>query len=156
MANQYSDLYSDDLVDKIIDLMSNSHKSIRACCTECGISYNAFKQWIKPTSPTFHDYALTQYTQGKDEQKQYMFEEINRLTYRMAELLEDGSIDPQIASAAVSALRVQVDALKWELSKLDPKKYGDKLDVTSDNKAITIPMTREQALANRNRLHNEV
>lgn len=33
--------------------------------------------------------------------------------------------------------RLQVDARKWMLGKMQPKKYGDKLDLTSDGKSIT-------------------
>ncbi|MGL5735469.1 MAG: hypothetical protein ACRCYS_11435 [Beijerinckiaceae bacterium] len=32
--------------------------------------------------------------------------------------------------------RLMVDALKWQAGKLRPKKYGDKLDLTTDGKAI--------------------
>lgn len=35
------------------------------------------------------------------------------------------------------AIRVQVDALKWAASKMNPKVYGDKLDVTSDGDKVT-------------------
>ena len=39
----------------------------------------------------------------------------------------------------VNRSRIKIDARKWVLSKMQPKKYGDKLDVTSDNKAIALP-----------------
>jgi len=40
--------------------------------------------------------------------------------------------------------RLKIDALKWSLSKLNPKKYGEKLDVTSkDEKLNNIPKTLE-------------
>lgn len=45
---------------------------------------------------------------------------------------DDGKID----SAWVALQRLKIDAKKWELSKMFSKKYGDKVDVTSDNKAI--------------------
>lgn len=32
--------------------------------------------------------------------------------------------------------RLQVDTIKWAISKLKPKKYGDKLDITSDNEKL--------------------
>jgi hypothetical protein len=32
--------------------------------------------------------------------------------------------------------RLRIDARKWVVSKMCPKKYGDKLDITTDNKAI--------------------
>ena len=35
--------------------------------------------------------------------------------------------------------RLRVDARKWALGKMNPKKYGDKLDVTSGNKALSLP-----------------
>lgn len=33
--------------------------------------------------------------------------------------------------------RLKIDARKWVLSKLAPKKYGDKIDVTSDGEKLT-------------------
>lgn len=40
--------------------------------------------------------------------------------------------------------RLKIDALKWSLSKLNPKKYGEKLDLTSkDEKLNNIPKTLE-------------
>jgi hypothetical protein len=40
----------------------------------------------------------------------------------------------------VQRSRLRVDARKWLMSKLAPKKYGDKLDVTSDGNSIA-PVT---------------
>lgn len=39
----------------------------------------------------------------------------------------------------VQRSKLRIDARKWYLSKMHPTKYGDKLDVTSGNKAITVP-----------------
>ena len=36
--------------------------------------------------------------------------------------------------------RLRVDTRKWYLSKLNPKKYGDKVDVTTKGKEITNPI----------------
>lgn len=38
--------------------------------------------------------------------------------------------------AVVQRDRLRVDARKWILAKMNPKKYGDKVDLTSDNKAL--------------------
>lgn len=40
----------------------------------------------------------------------------------------------------INRSRLRVDTRKWLLSKLQPKKYGDKIDVTSDNKPLTTPV----------------
>lgn len=36
--------------------------------------------------------------------------------------------------------RLRVDARKWALAKMNPKKYGDKIDMTSDGEKINIPI----------------
>lgn len=41
---------------------------------------------------------------------------------------------------AVQRSRLKIDARKWVLSKLQPKKYGDKIDVTTDGEKITVPI----------------
>ena len=45
--------------------------------------------------------------------------------------LKEGKIDP--ASA-----RLIIDTKKWKASKYYPKMFGEKVDVTSDNKAIKV------------------
>lgn len=47
---------------------------------------------------------------------------------------EKGNSKPD--ASAVQRSRLQVDARKWIASKLAPKKYGDKLDVTSAGEKI--------------------
>ena len=32
--------------------------------------------------------------------------------------------------------RLRVDTLKWKLARMQPKKFGDKMDVTSDGQKI--------------------
>lgn len=46
----------------------------------------------------------------------------------------------QIDHAVIQRDRLRVDARKWMLSKLQPKKYGDKIDVTSDGEKISSPI----------------
>lgn len=46
---------------------------------------------------------------------------------------ETGKIDP----AWVNLQRLKIDAKKWELAKLMPKKYGDKLEVESNVKQVS-------------------
>jgi hypothetical protein len=37
----------------------------------------------------------------------------------------------------VARSKLQIDARKWKASKLAPKKYGDKMDLTTDGEKIT-------------------
>lgn len=55
--------------------------------------------------------------------------------HKIDELVDDmksGKLDYQIG-------RIELDARKWLASKFLPKQYGDKVDVTSDNKALPTP-----------------
>jgi len=36
----------------------------------------------------------------------------------------------------VQRARLKIDVIKWQLSKEEPRKYGDKMDVTSDGQAL--------------------
>ena len=62
---------------------------------------------------------------------------------------EDGSVTSLPNKEHMARSRLRVDTRKWYLSKVLPKKFGDKLDVTSGDKpiqgnAITfIPMNNE-------------
>lgn len=52
------------------------------------------------------------------------------------ELMED--IPDQVED--VQRARLKVDVLKWQLSKEEPKKYGDKLDMTTNGKDLPTPI----------------
>jgi hypothetical protein len=53
----------------------------------------------------------------------------------VAQRTESGLLDPQAA-------RVAISAYQWRASKLKPKKYGDKLDVTTDGQPLTVQVVR--------------
>jgi hypothetical protein len=48
----------------------------------------------------------------------------------------------------VQRARLKVDVLKWQLSKEEPKKYGDKLDHTTDGKAMPTPILNLNSINN--------
>ena len=59
---------------------------------------------------------------------------------------ETGKIDP----AWVALQRLKIDSKKFEVAKLAPKKYGEKLDITSDNQKIDVqPIFNINPLANK-------
>lgn len=88
-------------------------QSLRKACEAAGVAHNTFLLWVD------QDEALAdQYTRARA-----------RLLDVQAEELEE--IGDQAASAetavAVAGLRLKSDNRKWLLSKLAPKKYGDKV-----------------------------
>lgn len=68
-----------------------------------------------------------QYAKAKDAQAELMFDEL-------LEIADKGNMDDS------NRARLRVDTRKWYLSKVLPKKYGDKLDMTTDGKPFTVNM----------------
>lgn len=59
-----------------------------------------------------------------------------------AEVIASETIDiSDSKSTDVNRDRLRVDTRKWILAKLHPKKYGDKIDMTSDGKPINQSIT---------------
>ncbi len=52
------------------------------------------------------------------------------------DIIKDSEGNEIVNHNVIQRDRLRVDARKWLLSKLAPKKYGDKLDITTDNKPI--------------------
>ena len=98
------------------------------------ISSSTFFKWIDSDEEKAKQYARA--LQLRAEAK---FESIEE------DYSEKPKIDPEtgrIDTGWVQLQRLKIDAKKWELGKLNPKKYGDKIDITSGNKPInnTIPL----------------
>jgi len=87
--------------------------SLRAICAEAGMPDRAtFNGWRKLT-PELEK----QYAQAREDQKDTFFEE----------LVHIADTEPDAAKA-----RNRMDARKWAWSRMDPKRFGDKLQHTGD------------------------
>lgn len=89
---------------------------------------NTFFEWID-SSPEF----TNQYVRAINLRAEYKFDSIEQ------DYLEEPPIDPttgRIDPAWVNLQRLKIDAKKWELSKMFPRKYSEKMDITSDGEKI--------------------
>jgi hypothetical protein len=91
-------------------------QSLRKCCEAVGISSGTFLRWVD-ADPELQE----QYTRARA-----------RMLDAQAEDLEEIGDQAATAESAVevAGLRLKSDNRKWLLSKLAPKKYGDKLDLS--------------------------
>lgn len=55
---------------------------------------------------------------------------------------------PFTGSNVIQRDRLRVDSRKWILSKLEPKKYGDKLDIDANVQQTIIPLLNVDPLSN--------
>jgi hypothetical protein len=97
-------------------------------------SRRKFYDWIRDDESMRERYA-----RACELRADAIFEEIFDIadeTSRDTIITEKGEIPN---SEWINRSRLRVDARKWALSKMNPKKYGDKLDVTSGNKPMAMP-----------------
>lgn len=98
---------------------------------------------IIPSMPTFMEWLeedkemANQYARGMAVRQELLFEEILTIADKQGEdVIEtpDGQI---INHNVIQRNRLQVDARKWMLGKMNPKKYGEKTDITTNGKEIS-------------------
>lgn len=119
---------------KIFDIISNG-QSLRKALEQVKMSSATFFEWIDKDSDK-----AKQYARACEDRADMIFEEILEIADKQdSDVIEiDGNIVTN--HNVINRSRLQVDARKWALSKMNPKKYGDKLDITSDNTRLNIPL----------------
>lgn len=132
MAGQPT-LYSLEIAEKICTLISTSTLGTKRLCEEnewmpC---YATIKNWLKT-----HEAFLAMYTRAKDDQADILVEEMLEIADNKTEDIISGQFGDSGNSVAVQRARLQIDTRKFIASKLKPKKYGDKLDLTTDGKEL--------------------
>ncbi len=125
--------YTQELADKICAKIAQG-KSLRTICLDeylpgCATIFN----WLR-TKKEF----LEQYERAKEAGSEAMAEDILDFSDDALNLAQN--VDPKAAGAVVQAARLQVDTRKWLMSKMKMKKYGDKLDMTTNGKDLPIPI----------------
>lgn len=95
--------------------------SLRTACKAIGVPPSTFILW------TQGDAALAeQYARAREALIEQIAEDILEIADAPVGTTDNGSTD----SGAVQKQRLQVESRKWLLSKLAPKKYGDKIENT--------------------------
>ena len=125
--------YSEDKFNDIIAFIEDG-LSLRKAAIKVGISTRSFYNWIEKDVELQQQYARATISRADS-----IFEEI-------LDIADDSSGDKKYTengevmdSEYVQRSRLRVDARKWAVSKMNPKKYGDKyeVDATITNKLPT-------------------
>jgi hypothetical protein len=127
--------YTKDLADKICLKIATSSQGLSSICEYEDIAVSTVFEWLKDKKEFSEQYA-----RAREAQADFLADEIIELadTYRKTEIeyhSTEGSSTTTQDNVARSKL--QIDARKWKASKLAPKKYGDKVDVTSAGEKLT-------------------
>tara|TARA_A100000164_G_C21820725_1_gene730218 strand:+ start:494 stop:955 length:462 start_codon:yes stop_codon:yes gene_type:complete len=93
-------------------------------------------QWLNAEHKNYDKEFFNNYVRAREEFADTVFEDIlniaddNREDIRMT---ENGAV---VNHDNIQRSRLRVDARKWVLARMKPKKYGDKIDVTSDGEKV--------------------
>lgn len=123
----YSEEQKTEIVNKVCELVS------------CGLSLRKALKEFKPAlhATTFYDFIdadkekSKQYARACEERAEAMADEIIEISDFSANdtiTTEKGDMPD---NEWINRSKLRVDTRKWLMSKLQPKKYGDKLDLTS-------------------------
>lgn len=128
--------YSEEIADKICELISTTSRGLNDICKELKVHPVTVYRWVEDIE-AFRN----KYTRAREAQADLLADEI-------ISIADDGSRDTKTIKKGGELIEVEdtewtnrsklrVEARKWIASKLKPKKYGDKLDMTSDGEKIT-------------------
>ena len=92
-------------------------------CQAAGVPQSTFNRWVDADAKLAEDYA-----HAREDLIERMANEVLELADSEVPETGDGKKDWQ----AIQKHKLQVDTRKWLLSKLAPKKYGEKLEVSGD------------------------
>lgn len=122
--------YSEELGDKICLEIATTNKGLHAICKMDGMpSYSTIWKWINDTEKGFKN----KYARAKEEQMEFLAEEILDIADETSHdtiTVNKNRTDIEIPNSEwINRSRLRVDARKWLMSKLAPKKFGDKLEL---------------------------
>jgi len=101
-------------------------KSLRQASKMAGVARQTFLDWVDK------DQELSgQYARARSDMIDKIADDI--MTIADEDLIPTG--EGKVDSAMVQKQRLRVDTRKWLLSKMAPKKYGDKLELSGDEQA---------------------
>lgn len=127
--------YTPEIADKICAELALGN-SLRTVCTADDMpAMSSVFLWLRE-----HKTFSEQYARAKEESADALFEETQDIADDSLDLALSAADNPKLAGSLVQAQRLRVDTRKWMMSKMKPKKYGDKLDLTSDGKALPTPI----------------
>jgi len=127
MGNANAVEITEDIFNKVCHDMSCTPQGLVHILKPYGINRSSFLEYKEK-----EQHRINTYARAKSDQIDYLAAEINRLTYEMEQTIRGDKVYNEInINAAVNVLKIQIDSLKWLLSKLAPKEYGDKIEVNA-------------------------
>ena len=131
--NAYTEEERQRIFDNICEIII-SGKSLRTALksSDVRIDVSTFFKWMREDESK-----SKQYARATEERAELMFEDMMDIADEEPERIQTKT-GTCIDSASIQDKRVRIDTRKWALSKMMPKKYGDKLDLDVNAKKIEL------------------
>ena len=127
----YSEEEKESLVNQVCELLEKGN-SLRSALTKVNISSQTFYAIID-----IDEEKSKQYARACEERADAIFEDILKISDASEDdLIIDENGNPVTNHNVIQRDRLRVDSRKWMLSKMQPKKYGNKLDLTTGGEKI--------------------
>lgn len=120
---------------EVCEKIATTHYGLVKICKEVGMDVHTFYNWLDDSPANNQRYA-----RAREMQADLLVEQI-------IEISDDSRHDTLITEKGevenkewVNRSRLMVDSRKFLAAKLRPKKYGDKIDVTTDGEKLPAPV----------------
>lgn len=127
-------IYTAKIAMEICDRLSKGESLRSICRREEMPAINTVLNWLFDHK---HLAFEKDYERAREIQADVIFEETFEIADDSLKIVKNGKVST--ANARVNALRLQVDTRKWALARMKPKRYGERVDVTSGGKEIKQP-----------------
>jgi hypothetical protein len=129
--------YSDELADKICNTIATTTWGLHKICSKEGMPCVAsvFNWLDNPENKSF----LDKYTRARQVQAELLADEIIDISDDGTKDMDEDPVSgkKKLDWEHIQRAKLRVDARKWKASKLYPKQYGEKLDITTKDQPIT-------------------
>lgn len=128
--------YSSELASLICERIAMGESLRTVCKADDMPAMSSVFKWLRE----YKEFS-EQYARACEERTEAMAEDIIDISDESSRdfiQTEDGRQIPN--NEAIQRSKLRVDTRKWLMAKMKPKKYGDKLDLTSDGKVLPTPI----------------
>lgn len=125
--------FTQEIADEVCRQLAEGKSMRKVCKAENMPDMTTIFRWLRT-----NDKFCQQYVKAKEESTDALHEDLTELGDEAIELAQ--TVDSKASNAVVQAVKLKSDNLKWVMSKLKPKKYGDKVDMTTNGKDLPTPL----------------
>ena len=137
MAGGRPSKFNQDIADEICERISEGESLRRICLSENMPERRTVYAWLmKEEFESFQH----QYTRARELQAENFADEMNDIADDavndyMETVDAEGAVSYRLNGENIQRSRLRIDTRKWIASKLKPKKYGDKLELSGDKES---------------------